>query len=570
MASESSSVPVAEAAASSDEDIPESLSYMVDKARSMASQMDGLPAERRLDLLICFRDLLWAQYQHGKGITILDEAIATGKTVLDMTQGAQEDRAGHLKSLASMRLSRYQLTSSKPDIDDAVELGRQAKALSSPSNLNWMPILSELGYALSVRYQMAVHGGQLGDLEEAIQCSRQALRETPPETAMHKTFLHNLGARLILKSKATGDLSDANEALSITEEVLAQTIPGSHEHLTAQQNIICMLQKKYQRTKYWRDLSEATRMQRLIMERLDASHEFWPKACTGLASLLEDRYDSTRNLDDFREAVASYREAVVACPVLQSPQSTRGHHLLQYLSKLKRLMDHVMDASEIKSAIDDASALIDPMPPIFEGMASALRCLGQIMSRGYEVSGHIYELYELVQQAISVASWLKEPESDTLRYDISALLALFRRVSTIIVESQDNYIVMQVVKATHKEYCRLIKEKDFIQTLVSIQKDVSIEVQMVCAVTTQTTDEELTKEMNKLTEFAKSLGAGTGRFRVKMMDMTLKPAEAESKSGSFISDLSTAMEKLRLPGTSAAASAKRHVHLLFINIRIPC
>jgi len=540
------------------------LNILIDKSKSMRPLTQILPVEARAQFWRQLRDLLRERFRREQTVADLEEAIDAGETVLGL-QDNPELRPSDLSILGFMKTLRFQIIPVPADIDDAIKLGLEAKQVAKVSDPTWSGIVHNLGCSLSARFQSAVCGGRVGDLDLAIECSREVMRASTPGTAAHSAALTNLNARLTLMERNTGDPGPSEEALRLSRQFLEKTPPEIKDHIIFQQNASRILLSRYERTNYWRDLEEAIRLKRLATDALVQGDEMKPISLINLATMMRMKYSTTNDRDDLREAVRLCREAVLICPVVQSVQSTRGQYLLQYVSDLSDWIRLSTEVSVIDKYLEEASEMVALMPDIFQEMILVLHCLGQIISRKYELSTSPLDFVQVVEQALSVAgntNAYARKGLETPRYDTNVLLRLLTHVTSLAVAAQDHYIVVQMSKANHKEYCNLIRSKDFIDSLISLERDVVINIQVVAIGTRNKPKGVLRQELEDQARFATSLGAKTVQYRVKIVDITLQPNPNKGGAESSLSELSASLESLNLPGASKPMSQEKYANLL--------
>lgn len=102
----------------------------------------------------------------------LQEAIKHGEALLQVLPRSHTGRSTYLDRLSYMKMSRYGVTNSLQDLNDAVALGSQAKAESPAGNAGLPNILNNLGFVFSTRHDRLEN---LSDLEQAIRCAREAI-----------------------------------------------------------------------------------------------------------------------------------------------------------------------------------------------------------------------------------------------------------------------------------------------------------------------------------------------------------------------------------------------------------
>ncbi|KAH8127642.1 hypothetical protein FP744_10008326 [Trichoderma asperellum] len=514
----------------------------------MGLGINNLSLDEKTPAWRALRNTLTKCYQKRETAVDLDQAIAAGEEVLTLAN-ISENRASYMSILAFLKTARFLKTSARKDVQDAIALGRQAKKLCRSCDPPWPAVIRNLGDGFVARFQSADHGGRLSDLDEAIESSREMLRETKQGTLPHYAALSSLVTCLILRSEKTGDPAHGEEAIQVSRQHLENAAPGSPEQIVIQQSLGIALLSKYERTGYWRYLEETIRLQRLVTDTIPHGDDSRPEACTNLAVLLRKKYDCTNKEMDLREAVRLYKEAATACPAVHP---SRVRYLADYVTQLSNLIGLTAEVYTVDNALREASELIRPIPAAYEGMALVLRSVGRIASRKYELSGNPSDLVKAVHQALKVASQANgtgPQHVEQLHYDSDVLRRLLKHAGNLAAAPQDNYIVLQVVKAMHAEYCKLVKSdilksRSFVHSLMTLEKDVVINAQIVSISTSAKTDEVMKKEMADQVNFAVSLGAKTIQHRIKMVDFTLQ-FNSENDGAQYSSALSRSLKVLQ-------------------------
>jgi len=167
--------------------------------------------------------------------------------------------------------------------------------------------LNNLGTGLSDRYART---GDLGDLEEAIQVSREALQLTPPNSPDRPSRLNNLGAGLYARHARTGDLDDLEEAIRVFRAALKLTSPNSPNRPRYLNNLGTGLRDRYAQTGTLSDLEEAIRVSRAALKLTPPNSPDRPSRLNNLGSRLRNRYAHTGTLSDLKKARKIYEEAL--------------------------------------------------------------------------------------------------------------------------------------------------------------------------------------------------------------------------------------------------------------------
>ncbi len=489
--------------------------------RSFA-QREDLPADIIIKARSALFNALTIDGQNLVDVHKLNDAIAAGESLLKVLPSSHKDRFEYLDKLGFIKTSRYKVNNNESDIHDAVCLGRQALCLVPTDDPEAPNIASNLAYSLSQIYKAAK---RLDDLDESIRLTRDAVRATQLNTSKYHGHLSNLGARLHLRYQATGDPENNSEALAVIHQVLQLSKPGSPEHSGALLNMGTFAGDKYDKTGFWKDLEEAIILQKRCMNSSTSSSESRSQCIHNLAALYDRRFATTKNISDLKEAIGYQSKAVQALPISSSMHSIRGHHLTICLKMLTELARATTEISDVERAISDSTDLLDPMPEVYADLLLNLRSLGVLFSRKYELSGHPIDLHQNVTSAITFASQSNHVmglKGEPTSYDINTLLRFYHHTTKLVVEPQENPLVVQVTEAMHKEYLKLVKTTSFIDALIELEKDISINVQIIIIAPRSKSSEDIRMECDEKAEYVKSLGAKTYQARIKMIDITVR------------------------------------------------
>src|SRR5437763_15728644 len=110
---------------------------------------------------------------------------------MESSQDLQDPNTLNKAGLAA--LDQYWTGGQMVDLNRAVECWRKALNLISPDSPNWAILLSNLGLGLQTCY---AHNGEFANLKAAITAFQQALEAAPPDSLDRPTLLNNLGLGL--------------------------------------------------------------------------------------------------------------------------------------------------------------------------------------------------------------------------------------------------------------------------------------------------------------------------------------------------------------------------------------
>ena len=267
---------------------------------------------------------LQTRYERDGRAADLDEAIELSREALALTPPDSPDRAGRLSNLGSGLQTRYERAGRPADLDEAIERGREALALTPPDSPDRAALLSNLGGGLQTRYARA---GRPGDLDEAIALWREAVALTPPDSPDRAGRLSNLGSGLQTRYERAGRPADLDEAIERGREALALTPPDSPDRATLLSNLGLGLQTRYERDGRAADLDEAIELWREAVALTPPDSPDRANWLNNLGNGLATRYARAGRPADLDEAIELWCEAMALTPPDSPDRAARLNNL---------------------------------------------------------------------------------------------------------------------------------------------------------------------------------------------------------------------------------------------------
>ncbi|WP_284744155.1 tetratricopeptide repeat protein [Amycolatopsis sp. RTGN1] len=131
------------------------------------------------------------------------------RKVVATTREGHPEHAQRLDGLVSALWMCIHTTAGTSELDELIEL-RRASSTGDDAVL-----LNDLGLALRLRFE---RGGAETDLDEAVDVGRQAVASLPPGLAGRSALLGNLAAALLIRFRTRRAGRDLDEAIAICEE----------------------------------------------------------------------------------------------------------------------------------------------------------------------------------------------------------------------------------------------------------------------------------------------------------------------------------------------------------------
>ncbi|MFE1441673.1 CHAT domain-containing protein [Streptomyces sp. NPDC058739] len=210
---------------------PELLTEAIAYGEAAASMEHGPPGDRagRIGNLGV---LLRLRHEETGSPTDLDAAIGRYTDALALLGDDHPDAGMHFTNLGSALAARTRLHGAADELDEAIAAGRAAVRGGGPAHQRVLR-LSNLGGEL---YQRYTRDGDLADLDEDIDLQREALRLVPRDHPDRPGLLGNLATALTERHEVLGVRGDLSEALALLEQAMAAgpaprrlaTLAGAH------------------------------------------------------------------------------------------------------------------------------------------------------------------------------------------------------------------------------------------------------------------------------------------------------------------------------------------------------
>ncbi|MEO3813451.1 CHAT domain-containing tetratricopeptide repeat protein, partial [Sphaerisporangium sp. B11E5] len=218
----------------------------------------------------------------------------------------------HVKYLSNLVFTlqlRYERMGLLTDLDEAVEMGREAVRRMPPDHPERGVSLNNLGIAVRTRFERL---GAVGDLDEAVEVGREAVRAMPADHPEHVKYLSNLVFTLQLRYERMGLLTDLDEAVEMGREAVRRIPPDHPQRVVSLNNLGIAVRTRFERLGAVGDLDEAVEVGREAVRAISADQPDRAKPLTTLGNALLVRFTRTGQVSDLDEAVEVGRQAVRA------------------------------------------------------------------------------------------------------------------------------------------------------------------------------------------------------------------------------------------------------------------
>lgn len=307
---------------------------------------------------------------------------------------------------AARRMDEYRSGDSRPALDAAVDLLREAVALVGDDDPRQAAMLAGLGAALSARARRLGRGA---DLAESVAVAREAVARTAPADDDLGRRLSNLTDALLTRFGVAGDLADLDEAVAAGRRAVHATAPDHPMAARRSINLAAALAERSEATGSEEDLAAAVEAARAAGEAAPAGSADHAMTLSALGNVLLSRYDRHGDPADPTAAADAYRRAADAVPVAHPDR-------FGYLCNLGVALWRQYEDTAQPPVLDDAIArLREALAGLSPDHPHHLMCqenLGNALHSRFERTGDLEDLHEAVDLLARVAKQIPAGHPD--------------------------------------------------------------------------------------------------------------------------------------------------------------
>ncbi|KAG1869935.1 hypothetical protein F4604DRAFT_2018411 [Suillus subluteus] len=208
---------------------------------------------------------------------------------------------------------RFQQHGSIDDLDECIQCCREAVSLFPEEHSERETYLNNLALSLKFRFD---YQGNSHDLNEAISLHEEALRSRPVGHKIRDFSLDNLGAALLACFHQCGDANDVTRSMSLRCEALTLHPPGSPYRDSTLNNLAGVLRARYVELDTSEDLNESIDLFRDSLHLRQHGHPLRHTTLYNLSSVLCLRFIKTQKNEDIEEAIRLCQESLEVLPSL--------------------------------------------------------------------------------------------------------------------------------------------------------------------------------------------------------------------------------------------------------------
>ncbi|MER7014469.1 CHAT domain-containing protein [Saccharopolyspora sp. NPDC000359] len=255
------------------------------------------PASRSLALFLV-GTALRSRRERIHDVSLVDEEIA----VLRHLVGGSRDRARALADLGDALQARAESTGERADLDEAIDLHRQAADLATGDAAR-ADFLCRLGLALQVRFDRT---GLPEDIDESIARGREAVTIAASPKAQFA-----LASGLATRFHRSTELAELDEAIDLLRSAATSDVPSLPVILA---NLTTALWSRFEHVGRTADLEAAVESGRRAVAAAPEGHPDHAACLTTLSTALRLRAQSTGSTEDVVEAVGHLRRIAASNP----------------------------------------------------------------------------------------------------------------------------------------------------------------------------------------------------------------------------------------------------------------
>jgi CHAT domain-containing protein/tetratricopeptide (TPR) repeat protein len=237
----------------------------------------------------------------------LDEAIAAWSRMLEHEALPSEPLDSQLSALnggGRLFLSRYWMGGNVDDLNRALDLWRQAIKIIPRDSSILASILTNLGTGLLDRFALTKYET---DLEDAISALEGAVSATPPDSPFLARRLSNLGRGLDGRYRHRRLRADLEEVIRLYRQAVEMSPPDSPHLPKLLGNLASALREKFEDFEREMDLDEPIWLLAQAVQMTQSDSPDLAVFVGNLADILRDRFWQTGVGADLDEAIRLYR-----------------------------------------------------------------------------------------------------------------------------------------------------------------------------------------------------------------------------------------------------------------------
>ena len=370
------------------EDINRAVHFMQDALEQIPPAMP-LPSR----LLVNLSEVLLMRYRHAPAAYEgdLDQAIELYKQALALTPETAPDFPARLAKLANALESRYQRIHDFSALEAAILYHKQAIERTPFADSAFPERLNNLGDCLRTRY---LYSNEKGDLDQAIACAELVAQFHTLDPLESAGYLNNLGNVLRNRYEAYSTSVDLERAIQIYREAVAGVPTHSPYDSMFVHNLGVALRDRYYLLGERADLVEAMDHLQRAVDTAPLQSELRPGYLSDLGTAFDDWFQHTGALEELERSIQTHWQAV-----RQTPENAPalGLHWNNLGNALRNLATRSAKEADLTQAIEAYREAVAHTPPSSYYYASRLNNLANALKDRFIRTSAIEDLQQSVQ-----------------------------------------------------------------------------------------------------------------------------------------------------------------------------
>ncbi|KAE9394823.1 TPR-like protein [Gymnopus androsaceus JB14] len=223
----------------------------------------------------------------------------------------KEKKVNGLNYAASQLAEAFQQSGDTSQIENAVQLWKQAVELIPNGHAKKPALLSNLGSAYESRFG---HLGDLSDIGNAIVAIKQAIELTPDGHADKPAQLSNLGGTYLSQFGHLGELSDIENAIVALRQAVELTADGHAKRPTRLSNLGSAYRSRFSHLGDLSDIESGIVALKQAVELSPDGHAKKPSLLNNLGNAYQSRFSHLGDIGDIESAIGALKQAVELTP----------------------------------------------------------------------------------------------------------------------------------------------------------------------------------------------------------------------------------------------------------------
>ncbi|KAL2669750.1 hypothetical protein Neosp_015195 [[Neocosmospora] mangrovei] len=344
----------------------------------------------------------------------IEKAVQIGRQLVLLDRDGSKEKPIHLADLA-LCLRNLSVAENNLDVlNEAIAVSRQALALTTEDHPCRAMCLRNVGSFLFNRHDMTRgdNASSLSDLDESIRLVRQVIHLLPEDDAARAANQRDLAERLGAKLVVVRELNISQESVQAARKSLDATAKDDPEWAQSLRILGLRLSSHFSLTNETQDLEEAIQTTLEAFQHTQQSHPLWLQQMVNLGSLFEDRYLRKGMMPDLDEAIQFGKKVLAETskidPKRLGDRANRSNNLATLLDMRYSASNSVTDLEE---AVQFSREAVDDTPTDHPNQALHLSNLGSQLWQRYHRFSNITDLEEAIRVTRSAYKLLPEPST---------------------------------------------------------------------------------------------------------------------------------------------------------------